>query len=79
MAKLTPAKAAHHLRYCEREIALGRGTPRLAEIAEHRRQYLTRVKACWNCGESITNPDSLKAWELDRLGPTCRERMAVAS
>lgn len=82
MARLTPALAAKHLRYIEREESLGRMTDILAGIREHRLALLKRSRACFHCGELIRNKESLKQWEVDRLGPVCRERLssqAVAS
>lgn len=79
MARLTPALAAKHLRYIEREESLGRLTETLAGIRQHRVAFLTRSKCCFACGRKIENKDSLKAWERDHLGPECRQSMAVAS
>lgn len=78
MARLTPALAAKHLAYIEREEAKGRLTETLAGIREHRQAFLLRSRACFHCGELIRNKESLKAWEQDRLGPICRERLSQA-
>jgi hypothetical protein len=72
MAKLTPAQAIHHLHYIERQREAGRLTPQLEGIEEHRLAFLLRSKCCVRCGRKIENPDSLKRWELDHLGPECR-------
>lgn len=79
MARLTTADAARHIRYIDREESLGRLTPNLAGIREHRIAFLTRSKCCFACGRKIENKDSLKAWEVDHLGPECRQSLAVAS
>lgn len=79
MAKLTPALAIKHLNYIAREEAHGRLTPILEGIREHRLALLKRSKCCFACGRKIENRESLKAWEVDQLGPECRSKMAVAS
>lgn len=79
MPRLTPALATRHLRYIAREEAAGRMTPNLEQIREHRLALLTRSKCCFACGRKIENKESLKAWQVDHLGPECRQQMAVAS
>jgi hypothetical protein len=75
MPKLTPAKAAHHLAYIERERSLGRATARLEEIAEQRLAFLRRKRACIVCGRPLTDPTS-----IDRgVGPECHVRRKEAS
>lgn len=76
MARLTPAEAVRHIRYIDREEQAGRLTEVLAEKREHRVTFLLRSHACFQCGERITNPESLRLWERDRLGPVCRARLA---
>lgn len=76
MPRLTPVLAVKHLRYIEREEQAGRMTPILAGIREHRLALLQRSKCCFACGERIENKESLRLWEQDHLGPTCRQKLA---
>ena len=64
------------LRYIERCEAHGQDVSRLAEMREKRTAFLVAQRRCFNCGEEITNPDSLRMWEQDRLGPVCRHKVA---
>lgn len=79
MAKLTTQRAAADLRYLERELAKGSEFPdrieRLESIRAHRLAFLHRSKCCRNCGRAIENPESLRLWAQDFLGPDCREAL----
>lgn len=75
MARLTPADAARHVRYIEREEAAGRLTDNLRGIREHRLAFLRRSKCCLMCGHPLTDPVSVERG----FGPDCAQRLAVAS
>jgi hypothetical protein len=77
MAKLTPKKAAQHVAYIERERSKGNLTPRLAEIEQHRLDFLLRMHCCVHCGTSLQREDSIEDWRTDGLGPVCRDRLAA--
>lgn len=69
-------RALHYIARCE---DAGQDVSRLAEKREKSTACLVRHARCFCCGAAVENPVSVKAWELDRLGPVCRERLAKAA
>lgn len=71
--------AIYALHYIERAIAKGQDVSRLAEKHEKAQERLIRHRRCFHCGTELTDRESVKAWEVDRLGPVCRERLGGLS
>lgn len=71
--------AVYALHYIERAIAKGQDVSRLAEKHQKAQERLIRHRRCFHCGTELTDKDSVKAWEVDRLGPVCRVRLGGLS
>lgn len=67
--------ALRAIHYIDRERDKGHDVSRLDEKYRVAKERLVRHRRCFCCGEEITNEESLKAWESDRLGPVCRGRL----
>lgn len=72
-------RALRDLHYIERCRAKGQDVSRLDEKERVARERLERHHRCFVCGTEQTHPESITAWQLDRLGSECRKKLAVAS